>query len=75
MADKSSISTQYVMILNIHKVVKEVVKPSTYSHPEETRKSESEVVKLVIRDPSIVNLIERGTKHLALVQDEETEVR
>lgn len=74
-------SVHFVMILEIKKITKTTV--STRSSPynsynvsiqAEEKKEHREVAKIVISDKDLTRLIERGGKHLSLVQYEETEI-
>ena len=71
-------SVEYVLILGIEKITR-----STHSIYDsnlkrnvdvESHRDKSEIAKVVIRDPNLIRLIERGGQHLALVQDNETVV-
>lgn len=76
MADSS---VRYVMILGIEKIT--TTTHSVYDSnlkrniDVEAASKKTEVVKVVIGDSDLNRLLDRGTKHLALVHDEETEIR
>lgn len=68
---------RYVMILEIEKIVKKTTAGSWNSTTRTNESVESrtkhDVFKVIINDTDLNRLLDRGTKHLALVQDEETE--
>lgn len=72
---------RYVMILEIQKIIKKAPKAdysprnSTTVMASEDLRTKHDVAKIVISDRDLVRLIERGGKHLELVQDEGMEIK
>lgn len=70
---------RYVMILEIEKIIRKSPKNEPYNRNTTTTtvsedlRQKFDVAKIVISDTDLNRLLDRGTKHLALVQDEETE--
>lgn len=79
MASSTGDSVRYVMILEIEKITTQI--SSVYDSNlkrnvnVESSSKKTTVARVVIGDSDLNRLIERGGKHLALVQDEEMEVK
>lgn len=60
----------YVMILQIEKVIKK--SPSNYNSTTkaEPLRTTQEVAKIAISDSDLNRLLDRGAKHMALIEDE-----
>lgn len=71
-------SVHYVMILDIQKITKTTNSQRAYHNTPastEEKREKRDIAKFVISDSDLNRLIQRGSKHLTLVQDEETEVQ
>lgn len=67
----------YVLILTVQKITKtvKITQPGnrtwgTQNKTEETGRDITEVAKVVIKDKGLPELKERGTQHLALIEDD-----
>lgn len=68
-------STHYVLILEVQKVTKITKTQATGSRWDEEKvtgedRTVTEVARIVIKDKGLPELKDRGTQHLALVEDE-----
>lgn len=68
----------YVLILQIEKVIKKSTSASTYNRSTESisedLREKQEVAKIAIKDTDLNRLLNRGARHMELVQDEETDL-
>lgn len=77
MASNKDDPVRYVMILEIEKIVNKVNTAwnvSSRSNEDVSTRTKHDVAKIVISDSDLNRLLDRGTKHLALVQDEEIDL-
>lgn len=72
---QETVNDHYVLILNIEKITKKVTTNTlsrNYSDSEPApSREQKELVKLIVRDKSLVRLLEKAKKHLDLVTDED----
>lgn len=71
-------SVRYVMILEIEKIIEGTSTAwnvSTRQNENVEKRMKHDVARIVISDSDLNRLLTRGTKHLALVQDEEMELK
>ena len=67
-------SVHYVMILQIEKVIKSTPRNHNSTSKAEPTRTTQDVAKIVISDSSLDRLLDRGARHMALVQDEEVDI-